>query len=81
MKNGLHRKSRQALTPRELAVLRYLAKGNTKAEVGVCLDISSYTVDFHVRGILRKLDARNIAAAMFAACCRGLFVSDCQDPG
>jgi DNA-binding NarL/FixJ family response regulator len=44
------------LTPRELGVLRLLAKGLTNREVAASLDISVKTVDVHRANIMRKLD-------------------------
>ena len=46
---------RQMLTPRETEVLRLLARGYTDKEAAGRLDISSSTVDTHVRSIYRKL--------------------------
>jgi DNA-binding NarL/FixJ family response regulator len=44
------------LTPREIEVLRLLAKGLTNREVAASLDISVKTVDVHRAGIMRKLE-------------------------
>jgi DNA-binding CsgD family transcriptional regulator len=43
------------LTPRELAVLRLLARGRTNAQIGAELYISPKTAGVHVSNILRKL--------------------------
>lgn len=51
------------LSPRELEVLRLLADGLTDHEIGEVLAISPRTVETHVGNILRKLEARNRAAA------------------
>lgn len=51
------------LSPRELEVLRLLADGLTDREIGEALAISPRTVETHVGNILRKLEARNRAAA------------------
>lgn len=45
------------LTPRELEVLKWCAMGKSNWSIGEILDISEHGVDFHVRNILRKLDA------------------------
>jgi len=51
------------LSTREESVLKYMAQGYTKAEVSKSLNMSSHTVDYHVRNILRKLNAKNSVAA------------------
>jgi DNA-binding NarL/FixJ family response regulator len=51
------------LSPRELDVLGLLARGMTDREMGEVLDVSPRTVETHVGNILRKLGARNRAAA------------------
>lgn len=52
-----------SLSPREEEILRLLAEGMTDREIGEGLTISTRTVESHVSNILRKLDARNRAAA------------------
>ena len=47
------------LTKREKEVLNLIAEGYTDAEIGGRLCISVYTVQNHVKSILRKLNARN----------------------
>nr|WP_017591036.1 LuxR family transcriptional regulator [Nocardiopsis potens] len=51
------------LTPREVEVLRLLARGSTNAEIGAELFISAKTASVHVSNILAKLDVANRAAA------------------
>ncbi|MGI8485349.1 MAG: helix-turn-helix transcriptional regulator [Thermomicrobiales bacterium] len=51
------------LTPREVEVLRLVAKGLTDAAVGQRLFISSRTVSQHLRSIYAKLDLPSRAAA------------------
>lgn len=55
--------SANVLSAREEEVLKWMAQGCTKAEVGEKLIMSSHTVDYHMRNILKKLDARNTVAA------------------
>lgn len=47
------------LSERERQVLRLIAEGHTDAEIAHALTISVYTVQNHVKSILRKLEARN----------------------
>lgn len=55
------------LTPREKEVLGYLKKGMANKEIARELDLQVVTVKLHVRGICRKLDAKNrTQAAMLA---------------
>ncbi len=55
--------SHTVLSTREEEVLQWMAQGCTKAEVSEKLAMSSHTVDYHVRNILKKLDAKNTVAA------------------
>lgn len=47
------------LTDRERQVLYLITEGHTDAEIGRALTISVFTVQNHVKSILRKLEARN----------------------
>lgn len=62
----------QALTPRELDVLRALASGGSNAAIGARLGISEHTVRNHVHALLGKLGARNRTDALTTAVRRGL---------
>jgi DNA-binding CsgD family transcriptional regulator len=53
-----------ALTPRELEVLRLLARGRTNAAIAKALIVSDDTVKYHVKNILRKLQASSRADAV-----------------
>jgi DNA-binding NarL/FixJ family response regulator len=53
----------KGLTDRERQVLHLIAEGFTDAEIGGQLCISVFTVQNHVKSILRKLEARNRAQA------------------
>jgi DNA-binding CsgD family transcriptional regulator len=53
-----------ALTPRELEVLQLLARGRTNAAIAKALIVSEDTVKYHVKNILRKLQASNRADAV-----------------
>lgn len=57
-----------ALSPRELDVLRELARGASNKEVARALGIAETTVKIHVQGILRKLNlSSRVQAAVFAS--------------
>jgi DNA-binding CsgD family transcriptional regulator len=53
-----------ALTPRELDVLRLLARGNTNMAIATALVVREGTVKYHVKNILRKLGATSRADAV-----------------
>ncbi|MDP9841936.1 response regulator transcription factor [Streptosporangium lutulentum] len=55
------------LTPRELAVLRQIARGQNNAEIAATLFVSRETVKTHVRNVLDKLDARDRTQAVVRA--------------
>jgi LuxR family transcriptional regulator, regulator of acetate metabolism len=63
--------SHDALTPRELDVLRLLARGETNLEIARALMVREGTVKYHVKNILRKLGATSRADAV-ARYARGL---------
>jgi len=54
----------EALTPRELDVLRLLAKGQTNVEIARALVVREGTIKYHVKNILRKLGATSRADAV-----------------
>ena len=56
-----------SLSLREVETLQWAAKGLTKTEIASRLNISSHTVDFHIRNIFQKLDAKNITMAIVIA--------------
>jgi LuxR family transcriptional regulator, maltose regulon positive regulatory protein len=62
----------EALSSREMSVLRLLGSQLSVAEIGEELYISRNTVKTHVRGIYRKLDADGRAAAVARAKALGL---------
>jgi DNA-binding NarL/FixJ family response regulator len=53
-----------ALTPRELDVLRLLARGQTNLEIARALVVREGTIKYHVKNILRKLGATSRADAV-----------------
>ncbi|MGH1375751.1 MAG: response regulator [Alphaproteobacteria bacterium] len=54
-------------TPRELEVLSYLVDGASNKEIALALDLQIVTVKLHVRGVCRKLDAKNRTQAALKA--------------
>jgi DNA-binding NarL/FixJ family response regulator len=58
---------RESLTPREMDILRLLAKGRSNKEIADVTDLSEGTVKTHVSRILSKLDlSSRTQAALFA---------------
>ena len=62
----------EPLTPRELEVLRLLAKGLPNKQIARELTISEHTVKFHVSAIYAKLGAASRTEAVSQAARRGL---------
>lgn len=60
------------LTEREVTVLGLLAHGLSNKEIGKQMYISETTVKFHVRNVMRKLDAASRAEAVYEASKLGL---------
>ena len=60
------------LTPRELAILRFLSKGQNTKDISTDLHISTATVRNHVHRILKKLRCHTRLAAVMRAAREGL---------
>lgn len=65
------RMSTDALTSREIDVLKRIARGRSNKEIGCELFISETTVKSHARGIFGKLKVRSRTEAVAAATRRG----------
>ncbi|HXM55869.1 MAG TPA: response regulator transcription factor [Candidatus Dormibacteraeota bacterium] len=71
-----HPPERDSLTPRELDVLRCLARGLSNKEIAVALDIGEATVRTHVGHVLTKLQLSNRTQVAIYAHAMGLTVGD-----
>jgi DNA-binding NarL/FixJ family response regulator len=61
-----------ALTPREVDVLRLAAKGNANKEIAAQLSLTEETVKSHIRNILAKLKAKDRTHAVAIGAKRGI---------
>lgn len=53
----------QTLSPREVEIMDWVKMGKTNYEIGIILNISTFTVKNHLQRIFRKLDVTNRAQA------------------
>jgi DNA-binding NarL/FixJ family response regulator len=61
-----------ALTPREIDVLRLIARGNANKEIAAQLSLTEETVKGHVKNILAKLGANDRTHAVTMGLTRGI---------
>lgn len=64
------------LTPRETEILKYLADGASNKDIAMALNIQVVTIKLHVRGICRKLGAKNRTQAALKARDMGISPAD-----
>jgi len=64
--------SDEALTPREVEVLRHIAEGNRNKDIAERLFISEETVKVHVKHVMEKLGASDRTEAVAIAIRRGI---------
>ena len=62
----------ETITPRELEVLKGVAKGSSNKLIAAALSISEHTVKNHLKSILGKLSASDRTHAVMIALRRGL---------
>lgn len=62
----------EALTPREIEVLRLLAEGLANKEIAARLTLSEHTIKFHVASIMGKLGANSRTEAVMLGIRHGL---------
>jgi DNA-binding NarL/FixJ family response regulator len=60
------------LTPREVEVLRLMARGYRNKQLAAVLNISEHTAKFHVSSVMAKLGARTRTEAVTIGVTRGL---------
>lgn len=61
-----------ALSPREIQVLRELARGNANREIAEILNVTEGTVKAHMKSIISKLGAKDRTHAVMLALKRGI---------
>ena len=62
----------EALTPRELEVLRLMARGLPNRQIATALNVNERTIKYHVSAVLAKLDVTNRTEAVTLALHHGL---------
>jgi len=70
----------EKLTPREVDVMTWTARGKTRAEISVILSISEETVKDYITNACRKLDAVNKTQAAAKALVFGLILPFHEQP-
>ncbi|MEY8883053.1 autoinducer binding domain-containing protein [Donghicola sp. XS_ASV15] len=65
---------RKALSPREVDAMSFLARGMSRAQIAVKLDISEHTLRAYIESARRKLDATNTTHAVAKAIAHGFIL-------
>jgi len=60
------------ITPREQEILKWLKEGKTSWEIGQLVGISENTVNFHIKSLMKKLEANTRTQLVVAALQKGL---------
>ncbi|MEG3617510.1 LuxR family transcriptional regulator [Magnetovibrio sp. PR-2] len=68
---GQDQSSKAPLTPRELEILKWVASGKSNWAIGEILALSEHGVEYHVRNILKKMDADSRLSAVVKALYNG----------
>lgn len=79
MKTEEQKKSHQQLSPREIEILEWTARGKTRRDVSKLLNISDETVKEYFENILRKLNAANKTHAVSIAAALGVITLCLED--
>jgi DNA-binding CsgD family transcriptional regulator len=69
---GVVQEPNVSLTPVQKEILTWAAKGKTDSDISAIMNVSGHTVDWHMRNIFRKLDARGRILAVVKAFSYGL---------
>lgn len=67
-----NRSLREELSPREVQVLKELARGGSNKDIAAVLHITEHTIKAHIKSILAKLPARDRTEAVTVALHRGI---------
>jgi len=67
---------RVVLSPREIEILRLVAKGHSNAAISVQVSLSENTIKYHIKNILQKFGAHNRTEAVLAAVREGMLQED-----
>lgn len=60
------------LTNKEMDILTWVAKGKTDWDIAEILNMSTHTVDWHIRNVMKKLESNNRILAVVKALSYGL---------
>ncbi len=55
------------LSHREVQIIQYKAQGFTAKEIAKCIGLEYRTIEIYIGSIIKKLEAKNIAHAVYIA--------------